>query len=72
MAQRAIVIANHKTKTAKLNFIDEEKNLVAVDYKNEPLTNMNFPYQNIEAYDFLFESLGKIDENTEKFYFKIL
>ena len=72
MAQKAIVTANHKNQTAKLSFIDEENNLVTVDYKNEPLIDLNFPYQNIKEYDFLFESLGEIDENTEKFHFKIL
>ncbi|GAA0193402.1 hypothetical protein GCM10009122_56330 [Fulvivirga kasyanovii] len=72
MPRQAIVIANHKDKTATLNFIDEENNLVAHDFKGQPLTEMQFPYSNIEAYDFLFESLGKLDEQTEKYLFKIL
>ena len=72
MAKQAIVIANHKNKTAKLNFIDEENSLVAFDYKGEALVDINFPYLNISEYDFLFESLGKIDENCERFLFKIL
>ena len=72
MARQAIVIANHKNKTAILNFVDEESNLVVVDYKNQPLINMNIPYSHIAEYDFLFESLEKIDEENEKFLYKIL
>jgi hypothetical protein len=71
MSKKAIVIANHKTKTATLNFVDEENNQVATDYKNQPLIGMKFPYSNIEEYDFMFESLGKIDDENEKFEFKI-
>lgn len=71
MSKKAIIIANHKTKTATLNFVDEENNLVATDGNNQPLIGMNFPYSNIEDYDFMFESLGKIDNDNEKFDFKI-
>jgi len=72
MAQQAIVVANHKSKTATLNFLDEENNLIAFDQNNKPLIGLNFPYSKILDYDFLFESLGKIDEENEKFIFKIL
>lgn len=71
MSRKAIVIANHKTKTATLNFVDEENNQIATDHKNQPLIGMTFPYSNIEEYDFMFESLGKIDDENEKFEFKI-
>lgn len=71
MSKKAIVIANHKTKTATLNFVDEENNLFATDYKGQALVGMTFPYSNILEYDFMFESLGKIDEDNEKFDFKI-
>lgn len=71
MSRKAIVIANHKTKTATLNFVDEENNQVAIDYNNQPFIGMKFPYSNIEEYDFMFESLGKIDDENEKFEFKI-
>jgi hypothetical protein len=71
MSRKAIVIANHKTKTATLNFVDEEKNQVATDYNGEQLIGMQFPYSNIEEHDFMFESLGKIDNDNEKFEFKI-
>ena len=71
MSRKAIVIANHKTKTATLNFVDEENNQVATDFNNQPLVGMKFPYSNIEEYDFMFESLGKIDDENEKFEFKI-
>jgi hypothetical protein len=72
MAQQAIVIANHKDKTATLSFIDEELNKVAHSYKNEPLVNLRFPYEHIKEYDFLFESLEKIEPDKEKYLFKIL
>ena len=72
MAKQAIVIANHKDQRATLNFIDEENGVTAVDYKNQPFTGISFPYSNIEEYSFLFESLGQIDEDNEKFLFKIL
>lgn len=71
MSKKAIVLANHVTKIATLNFIDEEKNLVAIDGKGEELIGMKFPYSNIEDYDFMFESLGKINNDVEKFHFKI-
>jgi hypothetical protein len=71
MSRKAIVIANHKTKTATLNFVDEENNKVATDHNNQALVGMKFPYSNIEEYDFMFESLGKIDDENEKFEFKI-
>lgn len=72
MAQQAIVIANHTNKTATLNFIDEDNGLVAYDFKGQALTGMTFPYANISEYGFLFESLGKIDNDYEKFLFKIM
>lgn len=71
MSKKAIVIVNHKTKTATLNFVDEENNQVATDHNNQPLIGMKFPYSNIEEYDFMFESLGRIDDENEKFEFKI-
>jgi hypothetical protein len=71
MSRKAIEIANHKTKTATLNFVDEENNQVATDHNGGQLTGMQFPYSNIEDYDFMFESIGRIDEDTEKFEFKI-
>ena len=72
MAQQAIVIANHANKTATVNFIDEENDLVAIDHRGQELTNMRFPYGNIAANKSLFESLGMLDEDNEKFLFKIL
>ena len=55
MSRKAIVIANHKTKTATLNFVDEENNQVATDHKNQPLIGMTFPYSNIEEYHQMYE-----------------
>jgi hypothetical protein len=72
MAQQAIVIANHKNKTATLNFLDEENRLVAFDNKGQALTKMNFSYGKISTYEDLFESLGMIDDDNEKFLFKIM
>jgi hypothetical protein len=71
MSKKAIVIADHKLKTATLNFVDEENNLYATDYKGQPLVGMSFPYSNITNYEFMFESLGMIDNDSEKFEFKI-
>lgn len=70
MAKKAIVIANHRTKTATLNFIDLENNLVAFDHNDQPLINLQFPYSNIETYGFLFESLEK-NGDEETYLFKI-
>ena len=71
MSRKAIVIANHKLKKATLNFIDEDNNQVATDNNGQPLIGMDFPYENIELHDFMFVSLGKIDDENEKFEFKI-
>lgn len=71
MSRKAIVIANHRTRKATLNFVDEENNQVATDLNNQPLIGMEFPYSNIEEYGFMFKSLGKIDDENEKFEFKI-
>lgn len=71
MSKKAIVYANHKNQTATLNFVDEENNLIAFTYKNEPLINLSFPYRHIKSYDFLFRSIEKTNE-VEKFEFLIM
>jgi hypothetical protein len=72
MALRAIVKADHKSKTASLSFVDEETGFSPKDFRGEELKDMTFPYTHISEYDFLFEHLGEGSEGFDYFNFKAI
>ena len=69
MGLKAIVKADHKTKTATLSFIDEVTGFSPLDFRGQELKDMMFPYTHITDYDFLFKNLGIGSDGFEYYHF---